>query len=120
MRPLPLSLVLACALTTSGVTHAADDKTFTEGQRTQIRGEITAALNQAKNYAKVNQRYDIGFKVALLIITIAATCGAAYAGTYSAPESPPRWLKIAGKIGVSPHAAILAAPEPMKMRSGAW
>jgi len=84
--------------TATGANAAARDTsvamaTFTENQRAQIRDDIKKSLEEAHQNAKTNQIYDIIFKVALLLVTTCATIGSAYAGSFSAPDSPPRWLK---------------------------
>jgi RsiW-degrading membrane proteinase PrsW (M82 family) len=80
--------------------------TFTEAQKKQLAIELKELAEASQNTAIGNQRWDIGFKVALLLLTVATTICSVVIATYD--QKPPESLSVAVAILAGVSTALSA------------
>jgi hypothetical protein len=82
--------------------------TFTDQQKTELTQELQGEIAKAEKFVGVNRRYDIGFKIALLVLTIATTATSVLLASYE--TKPPKSLALSNALvaGLSTALASFA------------
>jgi hypothetical protein len=70
--------------------------TFESSKKVDLAKELAILTAESKKIAVINQRYDIGFRVALLLITVAATVCTVFIANYD--KKPPPELSVTSAI----------------------
>jgi hypothetical protein len=78
---------------------------FSQEQKADEIKKLQTDIDHSRKIAGVNQGWDISFKVALLVLAIAAAGGTAYLAALG-QVTPPSWLKISNLVLTSATAAL--------------
>lgn len=78
---------------------------FSQEQKADEIKKLQADIEYSKRMAGVNQGWDITFKIALLVLAIAAAGGTAYLASLGQVTAP-SWLKISNLVLTSATAAL--------------
>src|SRR5271165_6249785 len=80
---------------------------FSAQEISAVSADIEKWSTEAQQNANSNKDFDISFKIALLVIAVAALFGSGYAATFQDP-APPKWVKMSN-IVLTGLATVLSA-----------
>jgi hypothetical protein len=86
----------------------ADDTAFSDPEAQKLSVLLDKESKEAEATARINQYYDIGFKVLVLLLGIAATFGAAVVAANRGTEKSPQWLTVTN-VATTGTATLLTA-----------
>jgi hypothetical protein len=102
-----LQLALAVFVMLSIICGDAVAAPFTPDQKTALVKELQEQTAASEGWARFNQQWDVGFKVAVLVLGVLAAIGGALAGTLF-KQATPVWLTICNILVGAAITAITA------------